>query len=117
MPEDCQLQELRLESAGRSSLEQRVGGEIWFDDLAIRRTTGLTAAARADGLARGRDTGEKAESDADGLGQEGAPEQDSPAPDAKDAQDDQNRDHGGGKAASPQPPLADKAGAPGGYGQ
>ena len=117
VPEDCQLQELRLESAGRSSLEQRVGGEIWFDDLAIRRTTGLTAAARADGLARGRDTGEEAESDADVLGQEGSPEQDSPAPDAKDAQDDQNRDHGGGKAASPQPPLADKAGAPGGYGQ
>ncbi|MBP6733873.1 MAG: hypothetical protein KAX51_06105 [Chromatiaceae bacterium] len=57
VPEDCQLQEIRLESAGRQGLEQRVGGEIWFDDLAIRRTTGLTAAARADGAARGREAG------------------------------------------------------------
>lgn len=58
VPEDCQLQDIRLESAGRQGLGMRVSGEIWFDDLAIRRTTGLTAAARADGLARERETGE-----------------------------------------------------------
>ena len=57
VPEDCQLQEIRLESAGRQGPEKRVSGEIWFDDLAIRRTTGLTAAARADEAARGREAG------------------------------------------------------------
>lgn len=57
VPEDCQLQEIRLESAGRQGPEKRVSGEIWFDDLAIRRTTGLTAAARADGAARGGEAG------------------------------------------------------------
>jgi hypothetical protein len=64
VPEDCQLQEIRLESAGKRGFEQRISGEIWFDDLAIRRTTGLTATARADELARGKE--EEAAPAADG---------------------------------------------------
>jgi tetratricopeptide (TPR) repeat protein len=107
VPEDCQLQEIRLESAGRQGLEQRVGGEIRFDDLAIRRTTGLTAAARADGLARGRDTGGGAEPDGPVVGQDGSPEQDGPGSGAQDAEDDQAREQGGDSTEVPKPPLAE----------
>lgn len=117
VPEGCQLQEVRLESAGRQGLEQRVGGEIWFDGLAIRRTIGLTAAARADGLARGRDTGPGSESDANAMGQEGSPEQDSQVPASKDAQDDRTLDQGLGNAEAPNSPLVDKGEEPGGSGQ
>ena len=54
VPDQCQLQEIRLESASSRPHEQRVTGEIWFDDLAIRRTSGLSAAAKADERARDR---------------------------------------------------------------
>ena len=56
VPDQCQLQEIRLESASSRPHEQRVTGEIWFDSLAIRRTSGLSAAAKADERVRGRDS-------------------------------------------------------------
>jgi tetratricopeptide (TPR) repeat protein len=96
VPEDCRLQEIRLESAGKRDFEQRISGEIWFDDLAIRRSTGLTAAARADELARGRDAmtgaegegeGEKAVNGSDGSGEDSRPGQEGQAEDHKDVQD------------------------------
>lgn len=95
VPEDCQLQEIRLESAGRVSLEQKISGEIWFDDLAVRRTTGLTAAARADGLARGRESGEVSEPDGAPVTQEGTTEQASQGSASRDARDDPSLDQGG----------------------
>lgn len=52
VPADCRYQELRLESAGQRGLELSIDGSIWFDDLAIRPTAGLDAAARADALMR-----------------------------------------------------------------
>jgi hypothetical protein len=84
VPADCRLQEIRLESAGKQGFEQRITGEIWFDDLAIRPTASLTAAARADALARGQEarTGagdEDAASGDDGAGEDTAPEPARPA--------------------------------------
>lgn len=56
VPDHCRLQEIRLESASARPHEQRITGEIWFDALAIRRTSGLSAAAKADERARERET-------------------------------------------------------------
>lgn len=53
VPEDCSYQELRLVSAGQRRFELSIDGSLWLDDLAIRRTTGLDATARADALVRG----------------------------------------------------------------
>jgi len=52
VPQACRLQQVRLESAGRLAFEQRISGEIWFDDLSINPTQGLSAAAKADLKAR-----------------------------------------------------------------
>lgn len=84
VPADCRLQEIRLESAGKQGFEQRITGEIWFDDLAIRPTASLTAAARADALARGQEAragagDEDAASGDDGAGEDTAPEPARPA--------------------------------------
>jgi hypothetical protein len=92
VPEDCRLQEIRLESAGKQGFEQRINGEIWFDDLAIRPTASLTAAARADELARGQEAmagagGEDAASGDDGAGEGAEPEPARPAADPEDVQE------------------------------
>jgi hypothetical protein len=48
--ENCDLQELRLVSAGKHGFELKIDGVLWLDDLQIARTDGLDAAARAEAL-------------------------------------------------------------------
>ncbi len=76
VPQTCRLQQVGLESAGRLAFEQRISGEIWFDDLSINPTQGLSAAAKADlkarhraALAAGDQGGEQGEGRAGDAGQ------------------------------------------------
>lgn len=46
IPDTCKQQELRLVSGGGSSSEQPVDGELWFDNLSIRRIPALAPIAR-----------------------------------------------------------------------
>ena len=50
VPESCTSQELRLVSAGNRAFELKIQGDLWFDDMRIMRTAGLSPAARADAL-------------------------------------------------------------------